>query len=107
MAPCVPILCPKVDGFSLAPLRNMRSVQIPLGAIVHLSSVCNSPCCCGRQRPVGPLLYVYSRDEESEAQIKDDFSLLIADAASQIVLQAIVTGKLQRLLCPLSTGDLA
>jgi hypothetical protein len=28
----------------------------------------------------GPLLYVYSRDEESAAEIEEDFSLLIADA---------------------------
>jgi hypothetical protein len=33
----------------------------------------------------GPLLYAYSRDEESAAEIEDDFSLLIADAASLIL----------------------
>jgi hypothetical protein len=33
----------------------------------------------------GPLLYVYSRDEESAAEIEDDFSLLIADVASPIL----------------------
>jgi hypothetical protein len=33
----------------------------------------------------GPLLYVYARDEEAAAEIKDDFSLLIVDAASAIL----------------------
>jgi hypothetical protein len=37
----------------------------------------------------GPLLYVYSRDEESAAEIEDDFSLLIADVASRIVKRAV------------------
>jgi hypothetical protein len=32
-----------------------------------------------------PLLYVYSRDEGTAAEIEDDFSYLIADAASQIL----------------------
>jgi hypothetical protein len=33
----------------------------------------------------GPLLYVYSRDEQSAAEIEDDFSLLISDVASKIL----------------------
>jgi hypothetical protein len=33
----------------------------------------------------GPLLYVYARDEQSSAEIEDDFSLLIADIASRIL----------------------
>src|ERR1700734_1211357 len=37
----------------------------------------------------GPLLYVYSRDEESAAEIEDDFSLLIADAASQVLKRGV------------------
>jgi hypothetical protein len=31
------------------------------------------------------LLYIYAKDEESAAEIEDDFSLLIADLASQIL----------------------
>jgi hypothetical protein len=37
----------------------------------------------------GPLLYVYSRDEESAAEIEDDFSLLIADVASRILQREV------------------
>jgi hypothetical protein len=37
----------------------------------------------------GPLLYVYSRDEQTAAEIEDDFSLLIADAASPILKREI------------------
>jgi hypothetical protein len=37
----------------------------------------------------GPLLYVYSRDEESAAEIEDDFSLLIADIASGILKREV------------------
>ena len=37
----------------------------------------------------GPLLYVYSRDEQTAAEIEDDFSLLIADAASRILKREI------------------
>ena len=37
----------------------------------------------------GPLLYVYSRDEESAAAIEDDFSLLIADVASRILQREV------------------
>jgi hypothetical protein len=37
----------------------------------------------------GPLLYVYSRDESSAAEIEDDFSLLIADAASRILKREV------------------
>jgi hypothetical protein len=33
----------------------------------------------------GPLLYVYAKDEQSAAEIEDDFSLLIADVASRIL----------------------
>ena len=33
----------------------------------------------------GPLLYIYARDEQSAAEIEDDFSLLIADVASRIL----------------------
>lgn len=33
----------------------------------------------------GALLYVYSRDEGTAAEIEDDFSLLIADTASRIL----------------------
>jgi hypothetical protein len=32
---------------------------------------------------------VYSRDEESAAETEDDFSLLIADAASQILKREV------------------
>ncbi len=37
----------------------------------------------------GPLLDVYSRDEQTAAEIEDDFSLLIADAASRILKREI------------------
>ena len=37
----------------------------------------------------GPLLYVYSRDEPSAAEIEDDFSLLIADIASRILKREV------------------
>jgi predicted dehydrogenase len=37
----------------------------------------------------GPLLYVYSRDEKRAAEIEDDFSLLIADAASQVLKREV------------------
>jgi hypothetical protein len=37
----------------------------------------------------GPLLYVYARDEESSAEIEDDFSLLIADIASRILQREV------------------
>jgi hypothetical protein len=37
----------------------------------------------------GPLLYVYSRDEQSAAEIEDDFSLLIADIASRILKREV------------------
>jgi hypothetical protein len=37
----------------------------------------------------GPLLYVYSRDEESAGAIEDDFSLMIADVASQILRREV------------------
>jgi hypothetical protein len=37
----------------------------------------------------GPLLYVYSRDEQSAAEIEDDFSLLIADIASRLLKREI------------------
>jgi hypothetical protein len=33
----------------------------------------------------GPLLYVYSRDEQTAAEIEDDFSLLIADVATRLL----------------------
>jgi hypothetical protein len=33
----------------------------------------------------GPLLYVYARDEQTAAEIEDDFALLILDAASGIL----------------------
>jgi hypothetical protein len=33
----------------------------------------------------GPLLYVYARNEECAADIEDDFSLLIANAASRVL----------------------
>jgi predicted dehydrogenase len=33
----------------------------------------------------GPLLYVYSRNEETAAEIEDDFSLLIADVAGRVL----------------------
>lgn len=37
----------------------------------------------------GPLLYVYPRDEQTAAEIEDDFSLLIADVASRILKREI------------------
>ena len=37
----------------------------------------------------GPLLYVYSRNEETAAEIEDDFSLLIADIATRLLKQEI------------------
>jgi hypothetical protein len=37
----------------------------------------------------GPLLYVYSRNERSAAEIEDDFALLIADLASRILQREI------------------
>jgi hypothetical protein len=37
----------------------------------------------------GALLYVYSRDEESAAEIEDDFSLVIADIASRILKREV------------------
>ena len=37
----------------------------------------------------GPLLDVYSRDEQTAAEIEDDFSLLIADAASRMLKREI------------------
>jgi hypothetical protein len=37
----------------------------------------------------GPLLYVYSRNEESAAEIEDDFSLLIAYVASRILQREV------------------
>jgi hypothetical protein len=37
----------------------------------------------------GPLLYVYSMDEQTAAEIEDDFSLLIANAASRILKREI------------------
>jgi hypothetical protein len=37
----------------------------------------------------GPLLYVYSMDEQTAAEIDDDFSLLIANAASRILKREI------------------
>jgi hypothetical protein len=37
----------------------------------------------------GPLLYVYSRDEETAAEIEDDFSLLIVDVATAILKHEI------------------
>ena len=37
----------------------------------------------------GPLLYVYSRDEESAAEIEDDFSLLITDVARRILQREV------------------
>jgi hypothetical protein len=40
----------------------------------------------------GPLLYVYAKDEGTAAEIEDDFALLIADIASQILKQQIEMG---------------
>jgi len=37
----------------------------------------------------GALLYVYSKDEESAAEIEDDFSLLIGDIASLILKREV------------------
>jgi hypothetical protein len=37
----------------------------------------------------GPLLYVYAKDESTAAEIEDDFALLLADIASQILKQEI------------------
>jgi hypothetical protein len=37
----------------------------------------------------GPLLYVYAKDEQSAAEIEDDFSLLIADLASRILKREV------------------
>jgi hypothetical protein len=37
----------------------------------------------------GPLLYVYSRDEQSAAEIEDDLSFLIADIASRILKREV------------------
>jgi hypothetical protein len=37
----------------------------------------------------GPLLYVYSKDEQSAAKIEDDFSLLIADVASRLLKREV------------------
>jgi hypothetical protein len=37
----------------------------------------------------GPLLSVYAKDEQSAAEIEDDFSLLIADVASRILKREV------------------
>jgi hypothetical protein len=37
----------------------------------------------------GPLLYVYAKDEQTAAEIEDDFSLLIADVASRILKREV------------------
>ena len=37
----------------------------------------------------GPLLYVYAKDEQNAGEIEDDFSLLIADIASQILKREV------------------
>jgi hypothetical protein len=37
----------------------------------------------------GPLLYVYAKDEQSAAEIEDDFWLLIADVASRILKREV------------------
>jgi hypothetical protein len=37
----------------------------------------------------GSLLYVYSKDEQSAAEIEDDFSLLIADIAGRLLKRDI------------------
>ena len=37
----------------------------------------------------GALLYVYAKDEQTAAEIEDDFSLLIADIASKVLQQEI------------------
>jgi predicted dehydrogenase len=37
----------------------------------------------------GPLLYVYSRNEETAAEIEDDFSLLIADVAGRVLKRKV------------------
>jgi hypothetical protein len=37
----------------------------------------------------GPLLYVYAKDEQTAAEIEDDFSLLIADVASGILKREV------------------
>jgi hypothetical protein len=37
----------------------------------------------------GPMLYVYAKDEETAAEIEDDFSLHIATVAAAILAQAV------------------
>ena len=37
----------------------------------------------------GPLLYVTAKDEETAAELEEDFSLLIADIATRILQQEI------------------
>lgn len=37
----------------------------------------------------GPLLYVYAPDENTAAEIEDDYSLIIADLASEVLRQLI------------------
>jgi hypothetical protein len=37
----------------------------------------------------GPFLYVFSRNEETAAQIEDDFSLLIADVAGRVLKRKV------------------
>jgi hypothetical protein len=37
----------------------------------------------------GPRLYVYAKDEQTAAEIEDDFSLLIADIASRILKREV------------------
>ncbi|WP_342733825.1 hypothetical protein [Bradyrhizobium sp. B117] len=37
----------------------------------------------------GPLLYVYAKDESIAAEIEEDFALVIADLATEILKQAI------------------
>ncbi|WP_245288992.1 hypothetical protein [Bradyrhizobium arachidis] len=37
----------------------------------------------------GPVLYVYAKDESIAAEIEEDFALVIADLATEILKQAI------------------
>lgn len=37
----------------------------------------------------GPLLYVYAKDESIAAEIEDDFALVIADLATEVLKQVI------------------
>jgi hypothetical protein len=88
LRPCVSRSTPYLTGMELTQTQDF-AIQARVAAVIGPTVFDRAFAGIRFAETDGPLLYVYSRDEQSAAEIEDDFSLLIADVASRILKREV------------------